>query len=100
MKILRVKTFQETLNSDRCGPASLKMVLDYWGVSDGFGSGNSSNDVSTINDDCRIRGRWYTCSCMQYWRSAVVGSVCVRIHGSYLYSVSKSNQRVKWTFVE
>jgi predicted double-glycine peptidase len=30
--ILRVKPFQETLNAGMCGPASLKIVLDYYGV--------------------------------------------------------------------
>lgn len=32
MKSLNVKPFQETLNAGMCGPASLKMVLEYWGV--------------------------------------------------------------------
>jgi predicted double-glycine peptidase len=31
-KVLRVKRFQETLNSSYCGPASLKIVLDYYGI--------------------------------------------------------------------
>jgi len=31
-KILKVKPFQETLRKSYCGPASLKMVLDYYGV--------------------------------------------------------------------
>lgn len=31
-KILKVKPFQETLYADMCGPASLKIVLDYYGV--------------------------------------------------------------------
>jgi len=31
--ILDVKPFQETLNADMCGPASLKIVLEYYGVS-------------------------------------------------------------------
>lgn len=30
--ILDVKPFQETLHADMCGPASLKIVLDYYGV--------------------------------------------------------------------
>ncbi len=30
--ILEVKPFQETLNSDMCGPASLKIVLEYYGI--------------------------------------------------------------------
>lgn len=30
--LLPVKPFQETLNKGYCGPASLKMVLDYYGV--------------------------------------------------------------------
>lgn len=30
--ILSVKPFQETLHSDMCGPASLKIVLNYYGV--------------------------------------------------------------------
>lgn len=31
-KHLEVKPFQETLHSGMCGPASLKIVLDYYGV--------------------------------------------------------------------
>ena len=31
-KLLEVKPFQETLHGGYCGPASLKMVLDYYGV--------------------------------------------------------------------
>lgn len=31
-KILPVLPFQETLNAGMCGPASLKIVLDYYGV--------------------------------------------------------------------
>ena len=31
-KILKLKSFQETLNKGMCGPASLKIVLDYYGV--------------------------------------------------------------------
>ena len=31
--MLKVKPFQETLNADMCGPASLKIVFDYYGVS-------------------------------------------------------------------
>ena len=31
-KILDMKPFQETLNAGMCGPASLKIVLDYYGV--------------------------------------------------------------------
>ncbi len=31
-EILPVKPFQETLHKSMCGPASLKMVLDYYGV--------------------------------------------------------------------
>ncbi len=30
--LLDVQPFQETLNASMCGPASLKMVLDYYGV--------------------------------------------------------------------
>ena len=30
--ILNIKSFQETLHADMCGPASLKIVLDYYGV--------------------------------------------------------------------
>ena len=30
--LLDVKSFQETLHSDMCGPASLKIVLNYYGV--------------------------------------------------------------------
>lgn len=29
---LDVKTFQETLHADMCGPASLKIVMDYYGI--------------------------------------------------------------------
>lgn len=32
MELLNVKPFQETLHSGLCGPASLKMVLSYYGV--------------------------------------------------------------------
>ena len=32
MDMLNIKPFQETLNAGMCGPASLKMVLDYWGI--------------------------------------------------------------------
>ena len=31
-KLLPVKPFQETLRGGYCGPASLKMVLDYYGI--------------------------------------------------------------------
>ena len=31
-KILKIKPFQETLNASMCGPASLKIVLKYYGV--------------------------------------------------------------------
>jgi len=31
--MLKVKAFQETLHNDMCGPGSLKIVLDYYGVS-------------------------------------------------------------------
>ena len=34
-KLLRVKPFQETLRGGYCGPASLKIVLDYYGVKKG-----------------------------------------------------------------
>ncbi|MEK7540946.1 MAG: cysteine peptidase family C39 domain-containing protein [Patescibacteria group bacterium] len=30
--LLDVKPFQETLDADMCGPASLKIVLEYYGV--------------------------------------------------------------------
>lgn len=32
--LLDVKPFQETLDADMCGPASLKIVLDYYGVNE------------------------------------------------------------------
>src|SRR3989344_626626 len=32
MELLKVEPFQETLNAGMCGPASLKMVLDYYGI--------------------------------------------------------------------
>lgn len=32
MKMLKIKPFQETLNASMCGPASLKIVLDYYGL--------------------------------------------------------------------
>ena len=31
-KILKLKPFQETLNKGMCGPASIKIVLDYYGI--------------------------------------------------------------------
>jgi len=31
-KMLKVKPFQETLNAGMCGPASLKIVLSYYGI--------------------------------------------------------------------
>jgi len=31
-KLLKLKPFQETLNAGYCGPASLKIVLNYYGV--------------------------------------------------------------------
>ena len=31
-KILKLKPFQETLNAGMCGPASLKIVLQYYGI--------------------------------------------------------------------
>ena len=31
-KMLKLKPFQETLNASMCGPASLKIVLDYYGL--------------------------------------------------------------------
>jgi len=31
-RILKIKPFQETLNAGMCGPASLKIVLDYYGL--------------------------------------------------------------------
>lgn len=31
--LLPVKSFQETLHSGYCGPASLKMIFDYYGIS-------------------------------------------------------------------
>lgn len=30
--MLKIKPFQETLNASMCGPASLKIVLDYYGL--------------------------------------------------------------------
>ena len=32
MELLPVKSFQETLHAGMCGPASLKMIFDYYGV--------------------------------------------------------------------
>jgi len=32
MELLNLKPFQETLHADMCGPASLKIILDYYGV--------------------------------------------------------------------
>jgi len=31
-KIIKIKLFQETLNAGMCGPASLKIVLDYYDI--------------------------------------------------------------------
>jgi ABC-type bacteriocin/lantibiotic exporter with double-glycine peptidase domain len=33
MTKLNVKPFQETLHADMCGPASLKIILEYYGIS-------------------------------------------------------------------
>ena len=32
MELLPVKPFQETLHASMCGPASLKMIFDYYGI--------------------------------------------------------------------
>lgn len=32
LKLLKIKPFQETLGMSYCGPASLKIVLDYYGI--------------------------------------------------------------------
>src|SRR3990167_5451565 len=32
--LLKVKPFQETLHADMCGPASLKIVMDYYGLNE------------------------------------------------------------------
>ncbi len=32
MKLLKIKSFQETLHKGYCGPAVLKMVLEYYGI--------------------------------------------------------------------
>ena len=32
MELLKLESFQETLHAGMCGPASLKIVLDYYGV--------------------------------------------------------------------
>ena len=31
-KFIKIKPFQETLNRGMCGPATMKMVLDYYGI--------------------------------------------------------------------
>lgn len=31
-KMLKIESFQETLNASMCGPASIKIVLDYYGI--------------------------------------------------------------------
>lgn len=40
--LLAVKPFQETLHGGYCGPASLKMVLGYWGIN------KSEEEVSVV----------------------------------------------------
>jgi predicted double-glycine peptidase len=42
--LLTVKPFQETLHGGYCGPASLKMVLEYWGIN------KSEEDVAIACD--------------------------------------------------
>jgi len=44
--MLDVKPFQETLNSDMCGPASLKIVLNYYGVD------KSEEDIAKL---CKVK---------------------------------------------
>ncbi len=36
-KFLNIKSFQETLNSGMCGPASLKIILSYYGIEEDEG---------------------------------------------------------------
>ena len=48
--LLDVKPFQETLNADMCGPASLKIVLEYYGVN------KSEDELAQL---CKFKkGRW------------------------------------------
>ena len=42
--LLDVKPFQETLNADMCGPASLKIVLEYYGIN------KSENVLELVSD--------------------------------------------------
>ena len=61
--LLLVKPFQETLQAGRCGPASLKMVLAYYGVErteeelaklcgTDLSLGTSDQDIKRVAEDC------------------------------------------------
>jgi ABC-type bacteriocin/lantibiotic exporter with double-glycine peptidase domain len=47
--ILKVKPFQETLHADMCGPASLKIVLEYYGVN------KSEDELAQL---CKVKKGW------------------------------------------
>ena len=46
--LLDVKPFQETLNADMCGPASLKIVSEYYGIN------KSEDELSQL---CKFKER-------------------------------------------
>lgn len=56
MELLKIKPFQETLHAGMCGPASLKMVLDYYGVdrSEGELASLTSATIGLGTDAARI----------------------------------------------
>lgn len=56
-KILKVKPFQETLHGGYCGPASLKMVMDYFGkdVSEEEVAEKCGRDPELGTDDLSIK---------------------------------------------
>lgn len=49
-KHLKVKSFQETLNAGMCGPASLKIVFDYYGVN------RSEKEIAKLAGTTKIMG--------------------------------------------
>jgi len=49
-KHLKIKSFQETLNAGMCGPASLKIVFDYYGVN------KSEKEIAELTGATKILG--------------------------------------------
>ena len=48
MELLKLESFQETLHAGMCGPASLKIVLDYYGVD------KSEQELATLTNTTEI----------------------------------------------